>query len=121
MEGDRNALNRVGAEDILDASVAGGKRGDVVTYEKRLQDRMFQHKVGVSDHLYKVVVGGLWFFVGVYVLLVCVWLWHLLTPDSWNFMTDANLSMVVTLLEGGGIGAVGAGIWQLARNFFGIR
>lgn len=61
------------------------------------------------DHFERIAIGAMYSIAGALFLVGAVWLWHLVAPSCWHFLTDEHLEKLQNVVTGGVLASVAAG------------
>lgn len=74
------------------------------TLEEDARHRDHKRREEVKDLFKSVFIYGIILFFCISVAIASCWVWHLLTPESWHFLTDAQVNKLQLILISGILG-----------------
>lgn len=80
------------------------RRWDDLEQTKRQNDKRW------LEHYGWIVVCLTWFFAIIFAIAVLCWTWHYLAPANWQWLDEAQLNKIQSILFSGGLGAVVSGM-----------
>ncbi len=61
------------------------------------------------DHFEHIAICGLWLVAALVLAAALAWFWHLITPESWHWLTADAVGKLQNLLTGGIFATLAAG------------
>lgn len=65
-----------------------------------------KNQVAVITHSGYLIIGAMYFFAFLFFLALGSWTYHYIMPESWHWMTEAQLGKIQSIIFSGSLGAI---------------
>lgn len=81
--------------------------------EKEIKSRQaaaeYKRNENFKNHFERITICGLWLVAAVALVLGTAWFWHVLSPESWHWLSVDQVSKIQNFMTGGIVAAVASG------------
>lgn len=110
--------SEVKANESVDIDQKAKKEDELLNARTKSKSEDIERQSDLKNHIHKIVKSGISIASIIYLMVICVWLYHLISPEQYHFTSEDNYNTLKNLLFGSMMGGL---INHVARKMLSDR